>query len=290
MGSPDSTHVRALVLLLLLANLLFAGWALWIAPPPVVSGHATPSAPGASSIRLLREMPPAQEPGLAAEVGEANVDLATVACVSAGPYLERQDADQVIARLLGQGFDARLRPSHEAVRVGHWVRLESLATPEDATNVLGALNSAGVADAYVLTDEGEGTIVSLGVFADAARAAETVAAARAAGFEPRTVDRLREADVFWLDIEREENAGLPSLEQLHVRAGGASLEPELRPCPAPEPTPPTPAARAIRRVPATHAPGTSWTTAPPVVGTTAEQAVPGNEAAPPATAAPDVQP
>jgi len=35
-----------------------------------------------------------------------------------------------------------------------------------------------------------------------------------AGFEPRTVERTREAEVFWLDIDRQASAGLPSLEQL----------------------------------------------------------------------------
>jgi hypothetical protein len=279
--------LRALFLLLLLANLLFAGWALWIAPAPTVSGRATPSAPSENSIRLLREMPPAQEPGSAAAADEAEIDLATVACVSAGPYLERQGAEQVIARLQGLGFKARLRPSHEVVRVGHWVRLESLATPEDATNALGALNAAGLADAYVLTDEGEGTIVSLGVFLDAARAAETVAAARTAGFEPRMVDRLREADVFWLDIDRQENAGLPAVEQLQRSVSGELSEIGFRPCPIPESALPKAAARP--RVPATPAPGTAWTTAPPAVGTKAEPAMPGNERAPPATAPPDAR-
>ena len=129
-------------------------------------------------------------------------------------------AEQAAARLSRLGYASRSRPAREEIRVGQWVRLENLATPEDAANALDLIRSAGIADAYVIAEEGTGTIISLGVFADEARARQAVTIARMAGFEPQVVERLRPADVFWLDIDRLANAGLPALEDLQGRGSG----------------------------------------------------------------------
>ncbi len=115
------------------------------------------------------------------------------------------------------------------------MRLEGLATPEDAENARAALQAAGLADAFVITEEGAGTVVSLGVHADAARADATAAAARAAGFEPRTIDRLRTEDVTWLDVDRQSNGGLPEFDELQPAEGVSQPALALRPCPASEP-------------------------------------------------------
>jgi hypothetical protein len=226
--------VRTLFLLLLLANLLFAAWALWVAPPPPTAGSATPSATGSATIQLLREVP---APEVSQSQGEdlLALDDANLTCVSAGPFLARADAERTAARLGLLGFTVRLRDAREEVRVGHWVRLEGLATREDAENARAALQAAGLSDAYVLTEEGAGTVVSLGVLADADRAAETAAAARAAGFEPRTVDRLRTEDVTWLDVDRQANGGLPAIDELQLAEVGRQPALGLRPCPAAEP-------------------------------------------------------
>jgi hypothetical protein len=226
--------VRALVLLLLLANLLFAAWVHWVAPSRVTAaGRPTPSATDPDAIRLLRE---AEVPAVAAAVGgegdtALNLSDAALACVSVGPYLERPVAEQAEARLARLGFAVRLRESREPVRVGDWVRVEDLATPEDAANALAQLQAAGIGDAYVLTEEAPGTVISLGVFTEPERAEQARTIARMAGFEPRTVERTREADVLWLDIDRQASAGLPSLEQLGADSEGRLPGIGLRRCP-----------------------------------------------------------
>jgi len=226
--------VRTLFLLLLLANLLFAAWARWVAPAPAALAHATPSATGSAGIRLLREVP-ASEALEPREQAQLALDDASLTCVSAGPFLARQDAERAAARLVRLGFTVRLRDAREDVPIGHWVRLEGLATPEDAENARAALQAAGLADAFVLTEEGSGTVVSLGVHADAARADATAAVARAAGFEPRTTDRLRAEDVTWLDVDRQSNGGLPAFEDLQAEEVGRQPALGLRPCPSAEP-------------------------------------------------------
>ena len=54
--------------------------------------------------------------------------------------------------------------------------------------------------------------MSLGVFGDPAKAAEASAAAQKAGFTTLKEDRFRQADVLWLDVDRQANEGLPGLE------------------------------------------------------------------------------
>jgi len=227
--------VRTLALLLLLANLLFAAWAYWVAPPRApAAGRATPAASDAGAIRLLREAPVSQEASASGIAGE--LSAADVACVSAGPYLERPRAEQAEARLQALGFTVRLREAREDVHVGDWVRVEELATPEDAANALAQLRTAGIPDAYLLggeeAPEAPGTAISLGVYADRARTEQAETIARMSGFEPRTVERLREADVFWLDIDRQESGSLPSLEQFDAEAQSRLPQIDLQRCPS----------------------------------------------------------
>lgn len=222
--------MRTLFLLLLLANLLFAAWVHWVAPAPSAPGYPTPSATGPGSVQLLREVP-TTEAQSSSGGGRLALDGADLSCLSAGPFLARADAEQAAARLESLGFSVRLRDAQEEVRVGQWVRLEGLATPEDAENARAAVQAAGLTDAVVVVEEGIGPVVSLGVHADPSRAEATAAVARLAGFEPRTVDRLRAETVTWLDIDRESTSGLPALDEIEASVGGRPLALEFRPCP-----------------------------------------------------------
>jgi cell division septation protein DedD len=224
--------LRALFLMLLLANLLFAAWAFWVAPRPAGAGYPTAAA-GKGAIQLLREVP-AQPPLPTAGTATVALDDADLACVSAGPFLDRSAADQAAAQLGDLGFSVRQREAREPVPVGTWLRLEGLATPEDASNAQASLQAVGLSDAYVLTEEGIGTVVSVGVYADADKAASAADAVRAAGFEPVYAARLREADVTWLEVDRQANGGLPAMEQLQATAPGRSSSLQLRPCPEAE--------------------------------------------------------
>ena len=234
--------MRALFLVLLLANILFFAWTRWIAPVPDSGGRATPSSQDSHAIRLLRESRAAVEgssaiPGADAAAGPG--EAAT--CVTGGPYLDRAAAEQAAARLEGLGFTSRLRPSRGNVSAGQWVRIENFATPADAQNALATLRAAGIADAYLLTGEARGSVVSLGVFTDAGRSARAIAIARRAGFKPKAENYYRTEDVFWLDADRDANAGLPGPEVFRGPDGqGPNIE--LRACPAADSV--TPAAPA----------------------------------------------
>jgi hypothetical protein len=238
--------VRALFLVLLLANILFFAWTRWVVPVPDAGGRVTPSSQNPHAIQLLREAPVAQQGTSGGSSAGSGVDAAlapgeAATCVSGGPYLDRAAAEKAAARLSNLGFTSRIRPSRDEVWVGQWVRIENLATPDDAQNALATLRAAGIADAYLLTEEPPGNVISLGVFSDAARGRQVIALARRAGFTPTADDHYRTEDVFWLDVDRDANAGLPSLEIFGARPGEVPRI-ELRACPAAESvTPATPA-------------------------------------------------
>lgn len=219
--------MRALFLSLLLANILFLAWVRWIAPTPASAGHVTPASPASGKIRLLREAP------LGRELATAEGPSASgpgVSCVSAGPYLSRAGAEQASARLQGLGYTLRLRPARDEVWIGQWVRVADLATPQDVDNALATLRAAGIGDAYVLRDEPPGSVISLGIFGDERGASRVASIAQQAGFTPQVVDRFRTADVLWIDIDRQVNAGLPDLEVLRGHESSASRL-ELKACP-----------------------------------------------------------
>ena len=235
--------MRALFLVLLLANILFLAWTQWIAPAPDAGGHPTPSSQGSkasaccgrNAARAARNRP-SRRRRRAMGPGEA------ATCVSGGPVPGPQPRPNRRLRSSTASASPRgCRPSRDDVWVGQWVRIENLATPADAENALATIRAAGIPDAYLLTDEPAGNVVSLGVFGDAGRAARRSRIARQAGFTPKVEDHYRTEDVFWLDVDRDANAGLPGLEMFRVQEGPVPRV-ELRACPDPDSV--TPAAPA----------------------------------------------
>ena len=224
--------MRVLFLLLLLANLLFLAWTRWVVPPPAGASLATPQASTPlRPIRLQHEAAGATAGTAGGGNSAPGENLAAASCVSVGPFLEQAQADAASSSLQRLGFTSRLRSATDEVRVGQWVRVADLATPADATIALAALQAAGLDDAYVVADEGPGNVVSVGVFANPRRAAEVAATVTRAGFTPQTTDRMRALDVFWLDVDRRANGGIPELQDVGEPAEGA-LPLELRVCPS----------------------------------------------------------
>jgi hypothetical protein len=224
--------VRVLFLLLLLANILFLAWSHWIYVPPALGEQpvASNTTGRLKPIRLQNEPRLASTSPATGVNGRAPGSAGAASCVSVGPFIEQAPADGVMETLQRLGFSSRLRASVDEVRVGSWVRVPNLPTPEDAASALATLQAAGLGDAYIVTDEEPGNTVSLGVFADPARAAEVSDLVVKAGFAPETSDRLRTMDVFWLDVDRRANGSLPTLESLGNAPAGA-LPLEFRACP-----------------------------------------------------------
>lgn len=223
--------MRVLFLLLLLANLLFLAWTRWVVPPAPAVLEAPASNRALQPIRLRSEASAAPDATGAAAAMDSTPSLLAASCVSVGPFIDPAHADAASAQLGRLGFTSRRRVSQDEVRVGYWVRVPNLATPDDANNALAMLQAAGLGDAYIVTEGEPGNTVSIGVYADPRRAAEVAATAEKAGFATETSDRLRTLEVLWLDIDRQANGGLPALESLGAPPEGG-LPYDMRACPA----------------------------------------------------------
>ena len=221
--------MRVLFLLLLLANVLFLAWTRWVVPEKPATINAP--APGGRELQPIRLRAEAPNATATPAVDSSGAGLLAAACVSVGPFIDPAHAAAASAQLERLGFTSRRRVSQDEVRVGYWVRVPNLATPADATNALAALRAAGLADAYVLAEGEPENTVSVGVFSDPRRAAEVSARVQKAGFTAETSDRMRLLEVLWLDIDRQANGGLPSLEALGAQPEGG-VPYDMRACPA----------------------------------------------------------
>lgn len=232
--------MRNLFLILLLANLLFAGWRLWIAPPDVPPRQSGAAGPGTALQLAIRhhgevvEKPgggpsgpaPGMGPGEGAVTG-AGGEGSEGRCTRIGPILDGQVLDRLRARLLGRGITASTQTEDGQVWVGHWVQLESVPGREEADRMVARLAAAGVPDAYVFQSAPPFT-VSLGVFRDKAHAERVAARAAELGFHPQLTDRYRAGTKYWLLLPMTP-AGPPGLDDLSQESGEI-LRAETVPC------------------------------------------------------------
>jgi cell division septation protein DedD len=132
-----------------------------------------------------------------AEQGSA---AASAACISVGPFRDAAAAEQAVATLVAAGHSLAQRTAEEDFWIGYWVYLEELASESAAREVAAQMREGGIADAYVVSDEELGTLVSLGVFSEARRADRQRERTRSLGREPGIVERTRRAAASWLDL------------------------------------------------------------------------------------------
>lgn len=223
--------MRNVFLALLLANLLFLGWRLWVAPPDLPAGQprAVASEPAVATLRPLGAATDQGGRGDGQSAGADVADAVAAGCFRIGPIADGQLADTIRARLTATGAAATLAAEEGQVWVGHWVQLESVATRDEADAVVARLAAGGLPDAYVLQTSPPYSI-SLGVFRDRERADAVAAAAARLGFRARLTDRFRSGLQYWLSVGVPAGATLP-LEQLG-RESGQILRAESIPCPA----------------------------------------------------------
>jgi cell division septation protein DedD len=224
--------MRNLVFVLVLANLAFAAWAAWFAPAASPGRRADEGLP---ALTLVSEVPvdlrssgvvveqesaleerapvivassaaPAFEPS-AASLGDATPVAAAPSstapaarCTSVGPFRELSQAATAAATLRNAGFEPVQRVGEGDVWIGYWVYIPSIATEQDANEILARVRAEGIADSYVIPNTDSGNLVSLGVFSEISGVGRRRDQVRALGFEPQVVDRTRRATVYWVDV------------------------------------------------------------------------------------------
>ena len=215
--------MRTLLFILLLANLLFFGWAHWVDTP----------LPGAHISSPLRTLPLASN----SEAASANADSAGsavsaaggsgVRCAALGPLADAASVGALRTALQARNLQPRDRQAATPVTEGYWVYIDKVGDAAQRAKVLRRLARAGVHDAAALADSGQ---VSVGLFNEKAGADKRAAAVRSAGFEPAIEARTHAVNQYWLDVSLASDVPLPAVTAL---VAGLNLEtvPQWGACP-----------------------------------------------------------
>jgi hypothetical protein len=257
--------MRALALLLVLANLGFLGWTQLVDVRMSRPGLSARTSSAATPRLVLSTEAPASTKPVPADPAAAPVDpnaqLASadpaagatagsalangLACVSVGAFRDLAEATQASAALQTAGYPSRQRVDQGDVWLGYWVSVQNFATREAAEQALAMLSQKGITDAYILPGSDPANTLSLGVFNDSGRAQRRVEEIKALGLDARLADRKRAGSVYWLDVDLPAPGALfdPAILQSQP---GKIVRLEFLTCPDPGPadSPPSPAPAA----------------------------------------------
>lgn len=217
------TGLKSLVLALLLANI---GFFLW------VRNIADPARPGSvlagPGLKLASEVPArARSPVTPAPVSPV---AQARSCLSVGPFRDMAEATRATTTLRDAGYEPRQRAEQGEMPAGIWVYVARPEEPLASDPLLARLRQAGVDDALVMPGPDEIPVISLGLFNDPARARVRFEQAQALGLKPVQVDRMRSADVFWVDVDMK--APGETLDTAPLQSGSSRImRLEVRNCP-----------------------------------------------------------
>jgi cell division protein FtsN len=243
--------MRALCLLLILANVLYFIWSQMIDvqvnaldrapprvadPPPriVLAQEASEPAEETESTtpQEIRDVvPPRVAPVQSPTQNAARVtDSSQFTCTSVGPFADLAEATQAQAALRGAGFEPRQRMEQGELWVGYWVSVQNLVDRAAADSAMQTLQGNGITDVYLMPGGDPNYTLSLGVFSDYQRAQRRAEQLEALGFEPQIEDRKRAGSVYWLDVDLPE-PGRRIDTAIFQSDPGKIMRLEMRECP-----------------------------------------------------------
>jgi hypothetical protein len=225
-----SSRLRFLIVILVLANLGFAAWALLIDRPV-----DAPAARDISSLPrlVLASEPASTAPGTAAVTGSAATGAAADArCVTMGPFSDLATAAAGAALLQARGFTPTQRDEPGQDLTAYWVYLDNVSSDAAATRLLQKLHDDGLADARLMpvATAAETRRISVGLFNkhdDALRRAREV---KSLGLTAALAEQHESQATYWLDINlKTPDQSISTEGLLPAAAAGAHLE--IRDCP-----------------------------------------------------------
>ncbi len=231
--------LRALLIILVLANAGFAAWALLVDRPV--------EPPAARDISKLKHLTLATEaPASKAEASSAGAPAAGSApaaaqvpvaaepprCVTVGPFEQPERAAAAAAPLKDRGFVPTQRDEGSGDIVEYWVYLGGFATDAAEERVLRQLQSRGLHDAAIMPVRSQGRRLSLGLFTDHARAERRARDARALGVTPQIEEQHHAEASYWVDVTLSAPGQDVSLAGL-LPVGAQDTPLTLHSCPAP---------------------------------------------------------
>jgi hypothetical protein len=218
--------MRNLFLGLLLANLLFLAWQVWVDPSAPV-----PAPAGDDSLDLYAGpagRPAGRAPAVPGPEPAAPAPLPSGACLRVGPLDDAVAAQQAARALVDRGFAAEPIARDLPVWLGHWVQVAGFESTASAEAARQRLAAGGLPDALLMQD-GSRPLISLGVFRDRDGADRVAAAAAALGFAATVRDRFRPGVEHWVLVVPRAGQGLQSADL--ALPGTRILRAEATPCP-----------------------------------------------------------
>ncbi len=242
--------MRALFLLLVLANLAFFAWSRYIAPadaasdPAPLSRQISPEklrivGPGDLPPAAKNSQPPAAAPASTAPATASPVQAlpaqpaatSSVACLEWGSFT-LTDAPRAEKALQSLSLGARLSERRTEENAGWWVYIPAQAPGADARPAAlkkaAQLKALKVDDYFIVSDEGPWRwSISLGVFRTAEAAQARLAALRSQGVRSAQVGaRDTVVPKVWLQVKNVDGALAAKLKDVSQQVDGS----ELRPC------------------------------------------------------------
>ncbi len=196
--------MRNLLLLLILANILYFVWSLFV-EDTLDTGVA---------LVIESELGPPLEVASSAAGGAANSvgavlgsgkpsDLSALvgrSCVTIGPFKTNAEANGALATYDSEGMRASVRTTQGQVFVGHWVQIRKIPDKASGDDMLKKLRAGGLGDAYLVEDEQAGFKISLGLFGEMTGAERIELQAKSMDLPADITPRMREATVYFVDI------------------------------------------------------------------------------------------
>ena len=216
--------MRALLLTLALANLLFFGWSYWIDKPVAGRGPIA----GVAPLQLATVVAVASGPASGSAASGAGAVSGAARCSSLGPLADEVTASVVGTALRARNYTPRERTVQADLTDGYWVYIDNLSDTNAREQALKRLARAGVRDAAALASSGQ---VSVGLFSAQAGANLRAAAVRAAGLEPVIEARTHQAKEIWFDVDLGNDAPPPAVNSL-VQGLNLAVPPTWNACPA----------------------------------------------------------
>lgn len=196
--------MRNLLLLLLLANILYFVWGMFVED----TGQPGVAIVDESALGPPLAVAPNQYADMVASVGAVlgsgePSDLAAVvgqSCVTVGPFRNNSDANIALVQYAAEGMRTTLRSSRGQIFVGHWVQIRNVNDRQEGNKILRQLRRGGLSDAYIVETDDEGMKISLGLFGDIERAERIELQAKSMDLPAEITPRMSEGMVYYVDI------------------------------------------------------------------------------------------
>jgi hypothetical protein len=196
--------MRNLLLLLLLANILYFVWGLFVEEPAETGVAVVDESDLGPPLAVSRNTVAEAATSVGAVLGSGKPsDLAAVvgrSCVTIGPFKTNADADGALAEYEREGMRVSVRTTQGEVFIGHWVQIRNIPDRETGNAMLEKLKAGGLGDAYLVPTDDEGLKISLGLFGEMSRAERIELQAKSLDLPADIMPRTREATVFFVDI------------------------------------------------------------------------------------------